>query len=92
MKKKKEYIGIDIFSGAGGLSLGAIWAGIKIPCAVEKDLSAAQTYKTNHPETNVFTQDIREIDPLSLGIKNLLLSLGDLHVKVFLFQTHRRVL
>ncbi len=76
MKKKKEYIGIDIFSGAGGLSLGAIWAGIKIPCAVEKDLSAAQTYKTNHPETNVFTQDIREIDPLSLGIKEPFIVFG----------------
>ena len=69
MKKKKEYIGIDIFSGAGGLSLGAIWAGIKIPYAIEKDLSAAQTYKTNHPDTNVLTQDIREIDSLTLDVK-----------------------
>jgi len=29
-------IGVDIFSGAGGLSLGAEWAGIEVLCAILK--------------------------------------------------------
>ena len=40
--------GIDIFSGAGGLSLGAELAGIEIRYAVEKDKDAAETYRFNH--------------------------------------------
>ena len=46
-------IGIDIFSGAGGLSLGAEMAGFEILYAVEKDTSAAMTYRSNHPDTLV---------------------------------------
>lgn len=64
----KNYLGIDIFSGAGGLSLGAINAGIKIPVAIEKDKFAALTFKKNHPETNVIEQDIREINPKDFSI------------------------
>ena len=46
-------IGIDIFSGAGGLSLGAEMAGFQVRFAVEKDKSAAKTYRFNHPNTLV---------------------------------------
>jgi DNA (cytosine-5)-methyltransferase 1 len=56
-------IGIDIFSGAGGLSLGAEWAGIEVLCAIEKDCHSAKTYKTNHPNTNVIVSDIQHINP-----------------------------
>ncbi|MDD4149181.1 MAG: DNA cytosine methyltransferase [Bacteroidales bacterium] len=64
-----NYIGIDIFSGAGGLSLGAQNAGIDIVLAIEKEPNAARTFKTNHPETNVLIEDIREIkiDKLNLN-------------------------
>lgn len=64
----KNYLGIDIFSGAGGLSLGAINAGIKIPIAIEKDVFAASTFKRNHPETIVIRDDVRSINPSQLGI------------------------
>ena len=56
--------GIDIFSGAGGLSLGAEMAGINIMFAVEKDKSAAETYRFNHKDTPVLCEDIHNIDPL----------------------------
>ena len=62
-------IGIDIFSGAGGLSLGAEWAGIDVSYAIEKDVYSAKTYKTNHPHTNVIVSDIRNIDPLQVAKK-----------------------
>ena len=49
MEFEKKNIGIDIFSGAGGLSLGAINAGIKIPIAIEKDPNAAMTFQKKPP-------------------------------------------
>ncbi len=68
MHPKKTYIGIDIFSGAGGLSIGAIKAGINIPIAIEKDLNAAKTFQRNHPDTKMITEDITEVDPCSFDI------------------------
>lgn len=55
------YNGIDIFSGAGGLSLGAEMAGICIKCAIEINLSASRTFKRNHPNSLVLNQDIKTI-------------------------------
>ena len=61
--------GIDIFSGAGGLSLGAEMAGIRISTAIEINKSAAQTFLRNHKGAEVLQGDIQEIDPKTL-IKN----------------------
>jgi DNA (cytosine-5)-methyltransferase 1 len=63
--KIKDKIGVDIFSGAGGLSWGAENAGIKIGLAVEKDASAAKTFSRNHPEVTILCEDISKIDPKS---------------------------
>lgn len=65
--KKEHLIGVDLFSGAGGMSLGASEAGIKVKYAVEKDKYAAETYKYNHKETIVINDDICNINDLSLG-------------------------
>ena len=59
---------VDIFSGAGGMSLGAINAGIKVELAVEADKHAADTYAHNHPRTKVFADDIRKLDKKNLKI------------------------
>lgn len=56
-------IGVDIFSGAGGLSLGAEMAGIEIIFAVERDKYAAETYRHNHPNTIMLQDDIHNIRP-----------------------------
>lgn len=58
--------GIDIFSGAGGLSLGAEMAGIRISTAIEINKSAAQTFLRNHKGAEVLQGDIQEIDPKTL--------------------------
>jgi DNA (cytosine-5)-methyltransferase 1 len=55
-------IGIDLFSGAGGMSLGATFAGIKMKLAIEIDKNAAITYKNNHPDAIVLNQDIRKVN------------------------------
>ena len=63
-------IGIDIFSGAGGLSLGAEMAGFQVRFAVEKDKSAANTYRYNHPNTLVLEDDIHNINPQDYLLPN----------------------
>lgn len=65
--EKGHLIGIDLFAGAGGMSLGAVQAGIKVEYAIEKDLYAAETYRRNHKETIVINDDICNIQELSLG-------------------------
>lgn len=62
--------GIDIFSGAGGLSLGAEMAGIQISAAIEINSNAAKTFMRNHKDAKVLQGDIKEIDPTSLQIGN----------------------
>ena len=56
--KKGYLIGVDLFAGAGGLSLGARMAGIDVKLAVEKDFYAAKTYTLNHPDTIVINDDV----------------------------------
>lgn len=53
--------GLDLFAGAGGMSLGASSAGIKVAFAVEADEHAADTYAQNHTGTFLFRRDIREL-------------------------------
>jgi DNA (cytosine-5)-methyltransferase 1 len=58
---KNKYKGVEIFSGAGGLGIGASMAGIEIEIAIEKDISSLKTYKRNHPLTKTVHADIRDI-------------------------------
>lgn len=47
LAKPRPPIGIDLFAGAGGFSLGMEWGGIEVPVAVEWDVAAAATYAYN---------------------------------------------
>jgi len=60
----KKFTAVDIFSGAGGMSMGATMAGINPILAIEFDKHAAKTYKANHKNTKVLTQDIKTVEPL----------------------------
>jgi len=57
----KKLTAIDIFSGAGGMSIGASMVGIEVVVAVEYDKHAAETFKANHPNSEIITKDIREV-------------------------------
>ena len=59
---------IDIFSGAGGMSLGALMAGLEIDVAIENNNAASKTFRNNHPETKVICDDIREISATDFGV------------------------
>ena len=65
-KRAKKIIGVDLFAGAGGLSLGAKWAGIDVRMAVEKDYYAAETYKLNHLATTMKNNDISNIKEIDV--------------------------
>ena len=56
-----SYKVIDLFAGAGGLSVGFTQAGFDISLAVEQDLWATDTYSHNHPNSNLIISDIRKI-------------------------------
>jgi DNA (cytosine-5)-methyltransferase 1 len=62
----RRAIAIDVFSGAGGLSLGLTNAGFRVAAAVEIDTEATQTYKANHRRTRVLNQDVRTVQGTSL--------------------------
>ncbi len=50
---------IDLFSGCGGLTLGLKQAGFDVLGAVEIDHLAVETYQANHPEVEVWEEDIQ---------------------------------
>lgn len=58
----KQYNYIDLFAGAGGLSLGLERAGFRGIFAVEQDKWAAETYCANHPGIQVHVRDIQTIE------------------------------
>jgi DNA (cytosine-5)-methyltransferase 1 len=57
----KKMIGVELFAGAGGMSLGAKWAGVDVQVAVEIKNSACQTYAANHPKTKIISGDVRNV-------------------------------
>lgn len=52
---------VDLFCGAGGLTLGLKKAGFNVIAGVEIDPEIAKTYKVNHPMTKLLIKDIREV-------------------------------
>ncbi len=71
-----EKTAVDIFSGAGGLSIGAEMAGIKTILAVEFDKHAAKSFKRNHKSAKVLNQDIRTVEPLNYTKKYPFILMG----------------
>ena len=55
-----NYTCVDLFAGAGGLSLGFRWAGFNTLGAVEINKEAVKTYAYNFPEVKIFKGDIRD--------------------------------
>lgn len=68
---------IDLFCGAGGLTVGLKMAGFNVVSAVEKEPVVAETYQINHPEVLLCTGDIKFISPQAM-MESLKLQEGDL--------------
>ena len=69
--RQENLVAVELFAGGGGLAVGLELAGIRPVAAVEIEQHAAATFKANHPEVQVFRQDVREISGEAL------LELGD---------------
>lgn len=86
-KKTTELTAIDLFAGAGGFSLAAEQAGLKVLAAVEFDKWAQATYKTNFIEGRKTSDqhrlygDIMDIEPSDI-LKDVGLKKGELDMLI----------
>jgi DNA (cytosine-5)-methyltransferase 1 len=74
---KKSPLAIDLFCGAGGLTLGLKQAGFKVVGAVDNDKAACESYLLNHSDVNLWEGDIRELSG-EVIMKSLKLKPGEL--------------
>jgi DNA (cytosine-5)-methyltransferase 1 len=64
MKRRRSSskpIAVDLFSGAGGLSLGLEQAGFNVAAAIENSSGPARTHQSNFPHIPVLERDIRSV-------------------------------
>ena len=64
---QEQLTAVDLFCGCGAVTLGLKKRGFKIIAAVDNDLVACKTYNQNHPEVNLYAEDITGIMPESIG-------------------------
>lgn len=76
-ERQKKFTAVDLFSGAGGLTLGLRQAGFDVLAGVEKEKIPAATYRLNHPDVHCLEKDIREVGAVSL-LKAIGLKRGEL--------------
>lgn len=57
-------IGIDLFAGAGGMSLGGEMAGVDMRLAVELHHAAFETFRHNHPDCTVLQMGVEHLQNL----------------------------
>lgn len=88
-----KYTAVDLFCGAGGLTVGLKKAGFAVLAGVELNETAAQTYEMNHKNNLVYKQDIRTLSPEKI-LMDLRMEKGELDLLAGCppcqgFSTHR---
>lgn len=67
--KNSNVVGIDLFCGAGGLTLGALQSGIDVRLGIDQDKHALRTYKSNFPDISIINDDIRNVTSFEIDDK-----------------------
>ena len=62
MEPQRDPVVVDLFCGAGGLSLGAARAGFAVRGAIDNDAHAVEAHKRNFPSTMHISADVAMID------------------------------
>lgn len=60
-------VAIDLFAGAGGLTEGFRRAGYVVPFALDIDHESCETFRLNHPDTDVAECSITELTPAEIA-------------------------
>lgn len=60
-QRKQTLTCIDLFAGAGGVTLAAKIAGFKVTHAVDSDDNCCHTLRRNHPDLQVLNVDVTDI-------------------------------
>jgi DNA (cytosine-5)-methyltransferase 1 len=53
---------VDLFCGAGGLTHGLIWAGIRVEAGIDIDKDAEYAFRTNNPGVEFYDWDLTRTD------------------------------
>jgi DNA (cytosine-5)-methyltransferase 1 len=72
MRTHQRPIVVDLFAGAGGLSLGFEQAGMDVLAAVEIDPVHASTHEFNFPYAKTFCSDIRKVSAQQIRQESLI--------------------
>jgi DNA (cytosine-5)-methyltransferase 1 len=70
----------DLFSGAGGLSLGLQMAGMRIVYATDRSPHACTTFNTSHGREIATVEDLAQPDRIALVARQILSRAGELDV------------
>lgn len=62
-------IGVELFSGAGGMSIGAELSGVEIKMGIELDKYASETFAYNHSNATIINNDIRNVESINIKTK-----------------------
>jgi DNA (cytosine-5)-methyltransferase 1 len=62
MRLSAKPIGVDLFAGAGGMSLGFESAGVDVAAAIEYDPIHCATHEFNFPDCAAICRSVAEID------------------------------
>ncbi|MFO1534833.1 MAG: DNA cytosine methyltransferase, partial [Thermoplasmatota archaeon] len=73
----KAPLAIDLFCGAGGMTVGLKQAGFSVIGAIDIDPVAVETYLKNHKKCAVWQGDIRKLDGTAV-LKELRIQVGEL--------------
>jgi DNA (cytosine-5)-methyltransferase 1 len=81
VQKGKKLTAIDLFSGAGGISVGLQRAGFSIIAGIDNNEKYIQSFRHNFPKAKTIVGSLSELEPDEL-MKELGLKPGDLDILV----------